>query len=300
MGLTLSSPSSGAIISHRNGHVYTSIVTQDNARAHYGDNIAVKNYNTNFSLWPSSSSARGVDPEKRGPKRKRIQDADAEEDSRQGQDPVDMAVHHLGQLYLSIQHFQKDRGAQRLVKWLRLLVGTFTDEHAESRLEHTLDTLESLQNGLVSVNRVSVNSAPHSRRTLPTHMYEVRRKSSVIVVGKWEIRLDTIFRDSIDTKGQEINESFSSLHLKPAGGTVAGGTAMSAFFGERTELLQRSFLNPSIITYRTVASSSEVFKLVERDDVDGLVRLIALQKASARDCDETGQSLLFVSTLTLM
>jgi hypothetical protein len=303
MGLTFSSPSNGAAISHRTGHVYTSVVTQDNARAHYGDNIAVKNYNTNFSLWTSSSSARDVElpcPEQRGPKRKRIQDADAEEDSRQGQDPVDMAVHHLGQLCLSIQHFQKDRDAQRLVKWLRLLVGSFTDEHTKSRLEHTLDTLESLQNGLVSVNRVSVNSAPNSRRTLPTHMYEVRRKSSVIVVGKWEIRLDTMFRDSIDTTGHDVNESFSSLRLNPAGAPVVGGTSVSAFFGERTDYLQRSFLSPTIITYRTVASSSEVFKLVERDDVDGLIRLIALQKASARDCDEEGRSLFFVSTPRLM
>jgi len=300
MGLTFSSPSSDAVISRRNGHVYTSIVTQDNARAHYGDNIAVENYNTNFSLWSSLSSARDVDPEQRGPKRKRIQDADAEEDSRQGQDPLDMAVDHLGQLCLSIQHFQKDGDAQRLAKWLRVLVGTFANEHAESRLEHTLDALESLQNGLVSVNRVSINSAPNSRRTLPTHMYEVRRKSSVIAVGKWEIRLDTMFRDSIDTAGHDVNESFSSLRLNLAGAPLVGGTSVSAFFGERTDYLQRSFLSPTIITYRTVDGSSEVFKLVKRDDVDGLVKLIALQRASARDCDEDGRSLLFVSTLLLM
>ena len=301
MGLSFSSPSSGAVISHRNGHVYTSIVTQDNARAHYGDNIAVKNYNNNFSLWPLPSSARDVELsclEQRGPKRKRIEDADAEEDSRQGQDPVDMAIDHLGQLCLSIQHFQKDGDAQRLAKWLRVLVGTFTDEHAESQLEHTLDALESLQNGLVSVNRVSINSTPTSRRTFPTHIYEVKRKSSVVVAGRWEVRLDTMFRDSIDTKGQEVNESFSTLRLKLAGATVAGGTSVSAFFGERTELLQRSFLSPTIITYRTVTDSSEVFELVRRDDVDGLVRLVALQKPSARDCDEDGRSLLFLSALT--
>ena len=302
MGLNFSSPSSGVVTSHRDGHVYTSIVTQDNARAHYGDNIAVSNYNTNYSLWPLPPSAKNAEqpcPEQRGRKRKRIQDADAEEDSRQGKDPVDMAVDHLGQLYLSIKHLQKDRDAQKLAKWIRVLVGTFTDDHAESRLEHTIEGLESLQNGLVSVNRVSINSAPSSRRTLPTHIYEVKRKSSVVVVGRWEIRLDTMFRDSVDAKGRDVNESFSSLRLKPAGDSVVGGTSVSAFFGERTELLQRSFLSPTIITYRTVASSSEVFKLVRHDDVDGLVRLIALQEASARDCDEDGRSLLSVSTLTL-
>ena len=303
MGLSFSSPSSGAIRSHKNGHVYTSIVTRDNAQAHYGDRIAVQNYNTNYSIWPPSSSARDAEPprlEQGGPKRKRIQDVDVEGPSRQGQDPVDMAIDHLGQLYLSIQHLQKDRDAQKLAKWIRLLVGAFTDEHAESQLEHTLDGLESLQNGLVSVNRVSINSAPSSRRSLLTHVYEVKRKSSVIVVGSWEIRLDTVIRDSIDTKGREVSESFSSLRLKPAGGAVVGGTSLSAFFGERTDHLQRSFFSPTIITYRTRDNSSEVFDLVYDDDVDGLIRLIALQKASARDCDADGRSLLFVSTLTLI
>ena len=148
MGLTFSSPSSGGVISHKNGHVYTSVVTQDNARARYGDYTGVKNYNTSFSLWPLQSSAKDVRlpcPEQRRPKRKRIQDLDAEEDSRQGQDPVDMAIDHLGHLYISIQHFQKDQDAQILAKWIRVLAGSFADEQAESRLEHTLDGLESLQ-----------------------------------------------------------------------------------------------------------------------------------------------------------
>lgn len=35
--------------------------------------------------------------------------------------------------------------------------------------------------------------------------------------------------------------------------------------------------------------------MVRHDDVDGLVRIIALQKKSARDCDEDGRSLLSVS-----
>lgn len=104
-----------------------------------------------------------------------------------GSRPCQHGIDHLGQLHLSIQHFQKGRDAQHLARWIRVLVGTFTDEHAESRLEHTLDGLESLQNGLVSVNCVSINSAPSSRCTLPTHVFEVNRKSSVIIAGKWEI-----------------------------------------------------------------------------------------------------------------
>lgn len=65
--------------------------------------------------------------------------------------------------------------------------------------------------------------------------------------------------------------------------------------GERADHLQRSFFSATIIAYRTVDSSSEAFELVRRDNLDALVRLIALQKASARDCDADGRSLLFVS-----
>ena len=182
MGLNFSSPSSGVVTSYRNGHVYTSIVTQDNARAHYGDKLAVSGYIANYSLWPLSSSAKDAKlpcPEQKCPKRKRIQDADVEVSSRQGQNPVDVAIDCLGQLHLSVQHSQKD-----------------------------------LQDGLISVNRVSINSAPNSRRTVPTLMIEVKRKSSVIFIGRWQIRLDTVHCDSVDSKGREVNESFASLGLK--------------------------------------------------------------------------------------
>ena len=129
-----------------------------------------------------------------------------------------MAIDCFGQLHLSVQHSQKDRDAQRLVKWIRVLVGTFTDKHTEPWVEHTLDGLESLQDGLISVNRVSINSAPNSRRKVPTHMVEVKRKSSVIFVGRWRVRRDTGRCDAVVSKGREVNESFTSLRLKPAEG----------------------------------------------------------------------------------
>lgn len=89
-------------------------MTQDSARARHGDNIAVKNYNTNYSVWTLPLSAKDAElpcPEQRGPKRKRIQDANADVSSRQGLDPIDLAIDNLGQLYLSVQHFEKDRDA---------------------------------------------------------------------------------------------------------------------------------------------------------------------------------------------
>lgn len=303
MGQNFSSPSTHAASPHRSGHVYTSVVTRDNAQANYGDRITVQNHHTNFSLWPKPPSDRAGElpsAERRVLKRKLIEDAGAEGPLREGQDPINMAIEHLGELYMNMRHLEKDRDAQRLVKWIRVLIGAFANGHAESRLEHTLDGLESLQHGLMSVKRVSINSMSTSRRTTPTRIIEVNRKSSVVTVGTWEIQLDTMSCDSVDCTGRDVNECFSSLRLRPTGVPGSGRASVSAFFGERTDYLQRSFLSPIIIAYRTVDSSSEVFDLVRRDDVDGLIRHIALQKGSPRDCDAHGRSLIFVSTLALM
>lgn len=303
MGVNFSSPASGAASQRKNGHVYTSVVTRDNARAHYGDNITtVRNYHTSVSLWPPSPSARDAELpccEQRITKRKRTSDTDVESSLRKGQDPVNMAIDHLGELYLSMRHLEKDRDAQKLVQWIRVLLDTFTKETDGSRLGHTYEELESLQNGLLQVNRVSVNSVSNSRRTMPAHLIGFKRQRSVIDLGTWKIQLDTVSRESIDTTGSDVSESFSSLRLKSTRSPGLSQSSISAFFGERTDYSQRSFLSPTIIVYRTVESSSEVFKLVRDDDVDGLMRLFALQKASARDCDPYGRSLFFVSILVL-
>lgn len=298
MGHPFSLPISGAVNTHNDGQVFASNVSQDNAKVHYGNNINIESYQANYSLWPRSLQTRDTglpSPERRVPKRKRMQDTD--EVLREGQDPIEMAIAHLGELCLSMRHFRNDRDAQKLANWISVLVGTFEYEHAGSRLEHTVEALDSLQQELRLVNCVSINSASTSRRTIPSHVLEIKCKKSVVVLGKWEIRLDTTLCDSTDTKGRDVKESLSSLRVRPTGGPRKGAISVSAFFGERTNYLSRRFLSPTIIAYRTVDSSSEVFEMVRRDDVDGLYRLFTLQTASARDCDSEGRSLLSVSTL---
>jgi hypothetical protein len=299
MGVYLSSLGSSTVDLPRNGHTYTSIVTRDNARAHYGDSINVQNYHTSISLWPKSppaSTAIPPSPELRIPKRERIKDTeDIEGPHREGQNPVEMAINHLSELYQNARYLEKDGDARRLLTWIRVLIDLFTDEHADSQLEHTLDGLHSLKDGLLMSNCVKVNSVSASRRTLPTHILDVKRISSVITVGKWKLQLHTIVCGSVDTAGRDVSESFSSLRLSPCERSSLGGSSVAAFFGEREDYLQRSVLHPTIISYRNVDSSSKVFKLIEADDVNGLTRLIALREALTRDCDEEGRSLLYVS-----
>jgi hypothetical protein len=190
MGVYLSSLGSSAVDLPRNGHTYTSIVTRDNARAHYGDSINVQNYHTIISLWPistpaSASNALPLSSGSRTSKRKRIKDTDdTEGPHREGQNPVEMAINHLSELYQNARYFERDADAQRLLMWIRVLIDIFADEQAGSQLEHTLDGLHDLQDGLLMANCVKVNSASISRRTLPTHVLEVKRSSSVITVRK--------------------------------------------------------------------------------------------------------------------
>jgi hypothetical protein len=110
MGVYLSSLGSSAVDLPRNGHTYTSVVTRDNARAHYGDSINVQNYHTSISLWPTSppaSTARSPSPEPRISKRKRIRDADdTEGPHREGQNPVEMAINHLSELYQNARYLE--------------------------------------------------------------------------------------------------------------------------------------------------------------------------------------------------
>ena len=224
--------------------------------------------------------------------RKRLQDTDTQ---REGQNPVDMAINHLGELCVSMQNCKRDGDAQSIARWIRVLIDQFADEPAGSRIGHPLDVLKSLQDGLLLANRIRVNSKSVSRRTIPTNVTEVNRKSSVVTFGKSELRLDTTTFESIDTTGQELIESFSALRLNPIGCPSKGGTSVTEFFDKRTDYLQRSFLCPTVIAYRTVHHSSKVFELVRQDDVDSLVRLFASQEESPRDCNESGASLLWAS-----
>ena len=56
-----------------------------------------------------------------------------------------------------------------------------------------------------------------------------------------------------------------------------------------------TFINPVILAYRTVPNDSEVFEVVINDDLAGLLALLAYGKATVRDCDEGGATLLHVS-----
>ena len=88
-------------------------------------------------------------------------------------------------------------------------------------------------------------------------------------------------------------ETCSALHVQH----ISRGSVVSAFFGERDNIDHVTTLCPVVTAYNQVSNDSEVFRIVEQDSLDDLLRMLAIGEASIRDCDEGGRSLLLVSPL---
>lgn len=132
---------------------------------------------------------------------------------------------------------------------------------------------------------------------MPEQVIRATRRSSLIIFQKWKIALDTTSWEGLDEHASAVTGSFSALRLTPL--DLASASPIAAFFGERTDYLQSSVIHPTILAYRTVSSQSEIFDLVRKDDITSLMLLLAEQKATIRDVDEKGQSLLHVRIFRL-
>jgi hypothetical protein len=159
-----------------------------------------------------------------------------------------------------------------------------------SRGAHMKEELAKMHNGLLLTNRVGINSV--GQRNMPEQVVRATRRSSLIIFDKWKIALDTTSWEALDEHAREVSGSFSALRLSPL--DLASASPIAAFFGERTDYLQSSVIHPTILAYRTVSHQLEVFNILLKDDVTGLMLLLAEQKASIRDVDEEGRSVLHV------
>ena len=164
-----------------------------------------------------------------------------------------------------------------------------------SKGAHTEQELAKIQNGLLLTNRVGVNSL--DQRSMPEQVIRAMRKSSLIIFEKWKIALDTTSWEALDEHAREVTGSFSALRLTPL--ELVSASPIAAFFGERTDHLQSSVIHPSVLAYRSVSRRSKIFDVLFLDDIMGLMLLLAEQKATIRDVDEQGRSLLHVRIFRL-
>jgi len=277
----------------RRGHSYSEITITGNARAHNGDVYNIRNF---YGAWPdaiSPQSQRGAawNPVRTLEKRKRTT-SDTEDSPCRGDNPFLMlAISQLGEFSTSLRHQKQDEAAQRVASWIRVIVDAIEAGGTASRSAHTQEELAKLQIGLLLTNRVGINSV--DQRKIPEQVTKVTRKSSLIIFEKWKIVLDTTSWKALDEHAREAAGSFSALRLEPL--NLSSASPVTAFFGERTDYFHHSVIHPTILAFRSVSSESEVFEIVINDDIPGLMKLLAEQKATTRDLDEDSRSLLHVS-----
>ena len=299
MGSGVSSPARAHVERETGrGHSYSKVTVTGNARAHNGDVYNIRNF---YGSWPDALSHESLQGATWNPVRspgKRKRDAsDFEDKSCSGENPfLTIAIGQLSEFSTSLRHQKQDEAAQRVLSWIRVILDAIEASDTVPGKEHTEEDLAKMQQGILLTNRVGINSV--DRRKLPEQVVRATRKSSLILLEKWEISLDTTTWKFLDEHAREVTGSLSALRLTPL--NMASASPIAAFFGERTDHLQTSVIHPTILAFRIVGSESEIFDFVKKDDIAGLLKLLAEQKATTRDLDEEGRSLLHVSIVPSM
>lgn len=283
------------------GRSYSGFLISDHARVHNGDQYTIQNYfsrsvpSPDFVLQESRPSSY-AESALASRKRKRLETASYVELPRQNANHnLHLAAGQLGEFSLSLQHQKQDQDAQRVARWIRILLDAMEANGSCATLEHEEGELASLRDGLVFVDRVSVNSPLIKQRLATLPLVRKKRRTSIVTVGGLQIHLDTLTSTSLDALGENIIQTTSVLQVAPTAPFPTGTPNFAVIFGERTDSVQRSIIHPTILAYRTVSSGSAAFVLLfQGDNVDGLIRLLATQQATLRDCDVLGRSLLAV------
>jgi hypothetical protein len=294
------------------GHTYNGSIARDNARVHNGDAYYHGHTNVNYYYSCSSSSqpsaqsitSCGRQTEDAGGellslKRKRLSDEVPTKCHLDKEDSLEHVLSKLGKFSKSIEDQRIGKDAKKIVRRIALIINAVKRQAATPGAKelggmvatHDEEDFEGIDNCLLVAKRVDINTG--FRRIGRTKLVRVVRKRDVVTFGQWEISLSSSTFESRNEDGTDVVESLSSLCLKPH--AASAGQPIQVYFGERADCSATSFIYPVVSAYRNVHHSSEVFRLIEHDDLEGLQGLLACGKATLRDCDERNKDLLLVS-----
>lgn len=204
-------------------------------------------------------------------------------------DAVRTAIEKRQELSNYMQTQLQDKPARKLATRLRVILDA-TKRSGCLEHGHQEKQWSTIRDSMVLWRRVSVNhGVPKIKPSPGSH---IDRKTDHFSFERWKITLHTTQIRSYDEHGREVVQSLSSLQLQPGCSTT--GTPIAVFFGEQANFFSTSIIHPVILAYRAIPENSEIFQLVENDDVEGLKRLLMEQKATTRDCNQYGTSLLGV------
>lgn len=270
-------------------NAYSNITANDNSRVHNGhvyhihQHCTVESHEKDFE---GSSSQTTL-------KRKRsLADIGTNPRTREAQESLDTLLEKLGKLSRCIRHRKEGSEAEKIARRISAVLDAVTIQGNEE----AWDKMDARRLGKLGASvkwedRFDINSIPQRK---PISRYSrARTRRALVQVGRWDVSLTTIIRDSQLECGICYVETSSTLRIEPRQRT--SGTALAVFFSECWDGRATNTIPPTVLAYNMVENYSEVFGLIRRDDLDGLLRLLACGEASIHDCDESGRSLLHVS-----
>lgn len=97
----------------------------------------------------------------------------------------------------------------------------------------------------------------------------------------------------LEVEEQVVTEAFAgTLTLLPQ--TTTKRMKVRAFFTQKVMRSGAFSFSPVLSFHAIIPDDSEVFRLVEGGDIEGLTKLLQRRSASLTDCDTKGRSLLGV------
>jgi hypothetical protein len=299
------------------GHAYNNIITQDQAQVHIGDKHNYgdsSTHNHTYYLCASSSEQFSQFLTLCGPdgiarnesellslKRRRSSDGKEHKYRLNKEESLEHALNKLGKFSKSIQDQKIGKDARKILRRIALAIDAVKKQHAallgyssaesSTSMDHDRSDFKNIRKNLKIAARVDVNTG--FRRTNNTKLTRIVRKYDKVAFEQWEISLKTLTFESRNSDGTEVIDSLITLYLEPR---ISGsGLPVTVHFGETRTHTGVSFINPVVLAYRIVPSKSEVFNRITKDDLEGLRKLLEDGKATVRDCDEGGATLLHVS-----
>ncbi|GAB7326433.1 hypothetical protein MBLNU13_g10445t1 [Cladosporium sp. NU13] len=223
-------------------------------------------------------------------KRKRpVSDAPVITRDAQKRQTLATVLESLGQYSKSIQQQSEGEQSTRIADQLAIVLESLEQVSFDENKATDLDCqLQDLKHQLRRARSIKINAiSPQAHASRP---YNAQTKLTRIAWGQCEISLRTKTLHSRSCDGQMLTETCSALNVQHAVGSR--GPCIAVYFRESVDFDRTMTMHPIVLAYNQVDNDAQVLKLVKNDDLDGFLRHLALGKASIRDCDEAGRSLL--------
>lgn len=298
------------------GHTYSNIISRDQAQVHIGDRHNYgdhSNHSHNYYFCASSSqqssqvftlsrqAIAGAASEPQSLKRRRSLDENEYLHKIDKAESLEQVFSKLGKLSKSIQDQRIGKDARKILRRIKLAINAVKAQQAGlpehsiveslTRMDHDKSDFKNIRKNLKNAERIDVNAGLQRMRY--ARLTRVVRKYDKIAFHQWEISLKTVILESRNSDGTEVTDSLITLCLGPR--FPGSDLPVAVHFRQTKTHTGVSFINPVILAYRVVSKDAEVFKVVRIDDLAGLKALLEDGKATLRDCDHEGTTLLHVS-----